>query len=575
MINQEIARIFDQIADLLEITGGDRFRINSYRRTARILDEYGEDLSAVRRRGELQKITGIGKGTAERIEQYIDSGKIELHQELLAQVPTGLLELLKVPNLGPKKVQVLWQELEVTGPDRLREEIAAGRVAELPRFGARTAEKLLAGLDFMAQASQRTPLGLARKVADPIFEKVAAFDGVHRVEYAGSLRRGCETIGDIDLLCIAEDGGAVVEQFTKLPEVVEVLAAGQTKGSVRVTNPAGGRLQIDLRVVAAESFGAAWQYFTGSKAHNVRMREIAVKKGWKLNEYGLFEGEKSLAGREEKDVYKKFDYAYIPPELREDRGEVEARGQLPELVTLADMRGDLHMHSTGSDGRNTVEQLAEAALERGYEYIAITDHSRSSAIANGMSVDRLLEHVEHIRRVNKKYKNITLLAGVECDILSDGTLDYPDEILAQLDWINASIHFGMQLNRDKLTERTIAAMENPYICAIGHPSGRLIGAREAMDLDWEKVFAAAARTGTALEVNASWQRLDLKDVHVRQAVDAGCHLVISTDAHEITQLDMMSYGVLTARRGWALRERVLNTRGVAELKKWIAGKRSG
>ncbi len=574
MVNQELARIFDEIADLMEITGGDPFRINSYRRAARTIEEWTEDLAAVAERNELQKIPGIGKGTAERIHQYLDEGHITLHQELLAQVPPRLPQLLKIPGLGPKKVRALYQELGIKNVDQLRAAIEAGKVEKLAGFGQKSAQKILEGMDFLARSAGRTPLGLAWLIAHSLRDTIAGFKGVKRVEIAGSLRRGCETIGDIDLLCEADDGEATVKAFTALPEVNQVLAAGDTKGSILVTNPRGGDIQVDLRVVPHESFGAAWQYFTGSKQHNIRLRELAVKKDWRLNEYGLFDGDKSLAGAREEDIYRKLGFQPMPPEVREDRGEIEAKGKLPDLVTLDDVRGDLHVHTTDSDGRNSIEELAEAARQRGYSYLAITNHSKSSVIANGLSTERLLEHVEEIRNVNKKLKGITLLAGVECDILSDGSLDYPDKVLAQLDYVVASIHAGMQQNRDRVTKRSLAALENPYVCALGHPSGRLIGARDAMDLDWEKIIETAARCGTALELNCSWQRLDLKDVHVRAAIDAGCRIVIATDSHDIQQLDQMHFGIQTARRGWAIKKHVLNTLTAAELKKWIKAKRN-
>ena len=314
-------------------------------------------------------------------------------------------------------------------------------------------------------------------------------------------------------------------------------------------------------------------YFTGSKPHNVRLRELAVKKGWKLNEYGLFRGSQRLAGKDEAGIYTRLGLEFIPPELREDRGEIECKGQLPKLVTPQDIQGDLHVHSTASDGRNTIEEMARAAKKRGYRYLAIVDHSKSSVIANGLSTDQLLKHAEEIRRINRKLKAFTILTGIECDILADGSLDYSDDVLAQLDCVVASIHSAQQQDRKKLTRRSIAALENPYVCALGHPSGRLLGKRDAMDLDWEALITAAARTGTALEINAAWQRLDLKDVHIRQAMDAGCWLVINTDAHSIEQLDQMHFGVQTARRGWATKNRILNTFSSANLKKWLAAKR--
>jgi len=571
MINQELARIFEEIADLLEIEGADVFRVNAYRKAARVIDELSEDVAGLAARNELTKIPGIGKGTAEKIQQYLAEGKITVHQELRSKLPEGLLALLTIPGLGPKKVAALYHQLKVATIKQLQAAIAAGKVEKLPGFGAKSVENILEGITFLAGSTGRTPLGIAWEIAENLVRDVAAFPGVRRVEAAGSLRRGRETVGDLDLLCEAKDSPAVVKAFTRLPHAKKVLAAGDTKGAITVFNPEGGEIQVDLRVVPAESFGAALQYFTGSKEHNVRLREIASKKGWKLNEYGLFAGDRALAGKDEAGIYKKLGLPFIPPEMREDRGEIAAR-KLPQLVTLADIRGDLHVHTTASDGRNTIEEMAAAAKARGYSYLAITEHSKSSVIANGLSADKLRRHADKIRAVGGKLKGITLLAGVEVDVLADGTLDYPDSVLADLDWVVASIHSAQGQERKKVTARTIAAMENPHVHAIGHPSGRLLGKRDAMDLDWEAVFAAAARTGTALEVNASWQRLDLKDVHVRQALEAGCYLVISTDAHATDQLDQIHFGVITARRGWAPPDRILNTWTIAQLRKWTTAK---
>ncbi|UCD27884.1 MAG: DNA polymerase/3'-5' exonuclease PolX [Planctomycetota bacterium] len=574
-MNREIAIIFDEIADLLEITGGDRFRINSYRRVSRIIDELPESVADLLEKGKLQKIPGIGKGTIDRIQEYLSKGKISTHQELLTSVPAGLLDLLRIPSLGPKKAHTLHQELGVKDIDSLQKAIAKGKVEKLDGFGKKSVEKILEGIEFLERSAGRTPLGIARPVAEILAQTVAEFAGVKKVEIAGSVRRGKETIGDLDLLCVAADGFKTIKTFTKIRGVTEVVAAGKTKGSVVVANPLGGEIQVDLRVVSKESLGAALQYFTGSKEHNVRLRELAINKGWKLNEYGLFKGDEMIAGKDEAGIYKKLGLKFIPPELREDRGEIECKGNLPDLIGLDDIQGDLHVHCTASDGRNTVEQLAAAAQKRGYKYIGITDHSKSSAIANGLSADELLESVENIRKVNKKLKGVAVLAGTEVDILADGSLDYPDKVLAKLDWVIASIHSAQGQGRDRITKRSIAALENPYVHALGHPSGRLLGQRDAMDLDWEKVISKAAQTNTALELNCSWQRLDLNDLHVRQAMEAGCWIVICTDAHDIEQLGQIDYGIQTARRGWATKSRVLNAMPITKIKKWLSAKHGG
>jgi DNA polymerase (family 10) len=479
--------------------------------------------------------------------------------------------------MGPKKVALVWKELGVESIDDLKKAIASGKMAELPGLGATSVKKIADGLAFREKSSERTPMGVAWAVAELMVQHLKALRGVKRVEVAGSLRRGVETIGDIDILCEAADGEKIIKAFTEMGGVSSVQAAGKTKGSVLVDLEAGRQVQVDLRVVPAESFGAAWQYFTGSKEHNIRVREIATRKKWKLNEYGLFDAkDKQLAGKTEKSIYDKLGLPFMPPEMREDRGELEAgEKSIAGLIALEHIRGDLHMHTTASDGKCTAEEMAAAARELGYDYIAICDHSKSSAIANGLSIERMEKQIETLRALNKTLKDFEILVGCECDIHSDGTMDYPDAILAECDLVVASIHAGMGQSREQVTRRTIAAMENPYVTIIGHPTGRLLGRRDAMDLDVAAVVKAAVETGTVLEINASWQRLDLKDVHARQALDAGVTLAIDTDSHHTDQLLQMRFGVQTARRAWTQKEDVLNTRTLAQLKKFIARKRGG
>jgi len=575
MGNADLARIFNQVADLLEIKGEDRFRVNSYRNVARTIADLEEDACELLAAGKLKDIRGIGKGTLEKITQYCREGRIDLHAELLASVPEGLPALLKIPGLGPKKVQLMWERLNVCCLEDLKAAIASGALAGLPGMGAKSVERIRAGIEFLERGAGRTPLGVAWPLAQGLAEALKAAAGLDRVEIAGSLRRGRETIGDVDLLCASDDGPRVIEAFCDLPQVTRVLARGDTKGSVLVRTELGTELQVDLRVVPPASFGAALAYFTGSKEHNIRLRELALRRKWRLNEYGLFEGDRLIAGQDEESIYRALGLCFIPPELREDRGEIERTAELAGLLDPADIRGDLHVHSTYSDGANTIREMALAARRRGYAYIAICDHSRSQVIANGMPAERLLEQIEEIRKVNRTLDGITILSGCECDILSDGRLDFPDEVLARCDFVVASIHSGLRGDRATVTARTLRAMQNPYVTAIGHPTGRKIGEREAMDIDIEEVIRAAARTHTALEVNASWQRLDLKDTHVELARAAGVRLTINTDAHSAEQLGMMEYGVRTARRGWAEKGSVVNTLELDDLKAWIAVKRTG
>ncbi len=572
MVNAELVRAFERIADLLEIDGADGFRINSYRRAARTLKDAGEDAAVLAKEGRLQELPGIGKGTAQRIQQFLDSGHIDVLDELEAKFPPGLPGLLDIPGMGPKKVALVHTQLAVKSLDDLKKVIASCELEKLPGLGATSVKKIAEGIAFLERSGGRTPLGIALPIAEVFLDRVRALCGVKQAELAGSLRRGVETIGDIDIVCDAADGEMVIKQFVAFEGVKRVLAAGATKGSVTIELDAEKELQIDLRVVGSDSYGAALQYFTGSKEHNVRLRERAIAKKWRLNEYGLFDGEKSIAGKREADIYKKLGLPCLPPELREDRRELELI-EAPELVTVEDIRGDLHMHTVASDGRCTIEEMAAAAKERGYEYIAICDHSKSSTIANGLSVKRMVEHMEKIRAVAKKTKGIAILVGCECDILANGSLDYPDEILAECDWVVASIHSALGSTKHSPTERTLAAIENPYVSMIGHPTGRLLNKRAPMELDMAAVVEAAAINRTILEINSSWQRLDLKDIHVRMALDRGVTLGINTDAHHTDQLSQIRFGVLTARRGGATKADIVNCLSLAGLRKRIERKR--
>lgn len=572
MKNHEITAIFNEMADLLEIQGEQVFRINSYRRAARTVKDLADDIETIAEAGELSKLAGIGKATAAKIEEYLAGGQISKHQELLKSVPAGLPALLKIPGMGPKKIALAWKELGVGDIEDLKRVIESGELAKLKGMGSKSVEQIASGLEFAKGTSERTPLGMAWPLADELAERMRKVKGVRRVEISGSLRRGCETIGDLDLLCEAKDGEAVVKTFTTLPHVKKVLASGKTKGSIIVERRDGGEIQVDCRVVPRDSFGAALQYFTGSKEHNVRLREIAGRKKWKLNEWGLFDGDKQLAGKDEASIYKMLNVPFAPPEQREDRGEFDLT-EPESLVTLKDIRGDLHSHTTASDGKTDAETMARAAADLGYEYIAITDHSKSSAVANGLSIDRMWQHIEKLRELNKRLDTITILVGCECDILADGTLDYPDKVLAACDFVVASVHSAMRQEREKITARILRALENPYVSVLGHPTGRLINRREPMDLDMASVVAKAAETGTALEINASWQRLDLNDRHVRMAVEAGVKVCINTDSHSVQQFEQMKLGVATARRGWVRRKDVINALALPSLRKWIVKKR--
>lgn len=578
MINSEIARAFERIADLMEIDGADRFRINAYRRAARTISDQPGDIAELASQDSLTDLPGIGKGTAQRIQQYIQTGHIDVLDELQEKLPNGLPALLEIPGMGPKKVSLVYQELNVQGIEDLKKAIDSDTLASLPGLGETSAKKIAEGIAFLKSRGDRTPLGIALPIAQMFAERIAGFSGVKQVEIAGSLRRGQETIGDIDILCESANGKQIIQAFTKLEGVKRILASGDTKGSVTVEIDQQKELQIDLRVVSKKSVGAALQYFTGSKEHNVRLREAAIKKKWRLNEYGLYDGEKQIAGAKEKDIYTKLGYRWVPPEMREDRGELESDIDFDELVTVDDIRGDLHMHTVASDGKNSIAEMALAAKSMGYQYIAICDHSKSSTIANGLTVQRMKKHIFHIRKANEKINGITILVGCECDIMPDGSMDYPDDILAQCDWVVASIHSAMGSTKSSkklnATERTLAAMENPYVSAIGHPTGRLINRRAPMKMDIQEVIDIAQKTQTFLEINASWHRLDLKDTHIRLAIEAGVPLTINTDAHSTHGLEQIVYGVLTARRGGATRKNIVNTWTLNTLRKKIENQRN-
>jgi len=568
MKNQEIADIFSRLADILEIRGEEFFRVNTYRKVARIIEDLPVDVAGLIESGEILDIKGIGKGTAAGIEEYLETGGMRRYEEARKSIPKGLAELLSVPGLGPKTIGLLWRELDIKSMKSLKRALRGKKILELPGMGPKKVENIEAGVRVYESRSGRLTLGTVLPAALATVSELREVTGIDDIEVAGSIRRWRETIGDIDILALSSTPVPVIKAFTELPRVVEVLAAGTTKASVRVADG----LQMDLRVVPPSVYGAALMYFTGSQAHNVKLRGLAQSKGLKLSEYGLFKGERRIAGRTEEGVQKKLGLAFIPPELREDRGEVEAalENELPELVELGDIRGDLHVHSDYSDGHSTIEEVARAAKARGYKHVSINDHSRSLGVAHGLSIERLLEQREEIAQVNQRVKGITVLSGTEVDILSDGSVDFPDDILEQLDVVVASIHSGFQQSVDKITGRILSAIRNPHVDIIGHPTGRLLGTRPAYDVDLEAVMAAAADTGTALEINAYHERLDLNDINARRAANMGVKLTISTDSHHVDQMWTMELGVRTARRAWLTPGDVLNTLTTKALRKALS-----
>ncbi|MCA9291155.1 MAG: DNA polymerase/3'-5' exonuclease PolX [Phycisphaerales bacterium] len=578
--NTELATIFQEMADILALQGANSFRVSAHARVARELADLSTDVRTLVERGEdLTTYEGIGDKSAKKISEYLETGHITEHETLKAAVPAGLLAILAVPGLGPKTVRLMWEQAGVTDVASLRAQMDAGVIEQLPRMGAKTVENIRTALAFLETSADRVRLGAALPVAESMLTTLRAVPGVIEAAFAGSLRRGCETIGDIDLLVATTDPDAAGEAFRTMDGVVQVLAAGATKSAVRL----GSGLQVDLRVVEEASYGAALLYFTGSKQHNVRLRERAVKRGLRLNEYGLFpddgthdeapqrRGIAPVAARTEEEIYAAVDLPWIPPELREDRGEFTAA--LPDLITCDDIRAELHAHTTASDGRLSIEALVAEAKRRGYHTIAVTDHSRSSVLANGLDVERLRAHVDAIRAVDAKTKGIRVLAGAEVDILVDGDLDYDDETLAMLDLVVASPHVSLKQDRAKATARILAAVRHPLVHIIGHPTGRFVGRREGLDLDLDVIIAAAVEHDTALEINANNVRLDLRDTHVRAAVEAGALIAINTDAHGAEHFDELRYGVLTGRRGWLTADRCVNAWPARRLHDWIAAKR--
>ena len=573
MQNTAIAHLFAEIADLLEIKGENPFRVRAYRRAVESLEALGEDVAAVAERDALETIPGIGKDLAGKIREFLKTGGVPYLDDLRREIPAGVVELMGIHGVGPRTAKLLFDQAGVDSVEKLEALARAGKLAGLPGIKAKTEQNILKGIAVWRAGRERMPLGHALGLADAIVGALRALPGVARIETAGSLRRMRETVKDIDVLVTARDPAPVMQAFVGLAGVAEVLAHGETKSSVRLAEG----IQADLRVVEPEAFGAALQYFTGSKAHNIRVRDLAVRKGLKLSEYGVFagKGERRVAGASEEEVYAALGLPWIPPELREDAGEVEAalERRLPALVELGQIRGDLHCHTDWSDGRLSLEALVRAAKARGYEYVAVADHSRSSTVANGLDARRLEEQLVAIEAVRGKVKGITILAGSEVDIRADGTLDFPDELLARLDVVVVSVHSRFTQDERTMTERIVRALRNPHVRILGHATGRLLGERDPYAVDLDAVFAAAREAGVAVEINASPQRLDVKDGHARRARELGVTLAINTDTHAEPHLDYMRLGVGTARRAWLGPDAILNTRSASELLAWLRAKR--
>ncbi|PNX53971.1 MAG: hypothetical protein BV458_01620 [Thermoplasmata archaeon M9B2D] len=569
MKNQFVADTLYRIADLLDLKGEMFFKTRAYRMAAEAIQALDGDIEQLVHEGTLESIPGVGEALAKKITELVQTGKLGYLEQLKKEVPIGLIDLLGVPGLGPKKVAAVYKHRGITSIQELQQAATNGELRTLEGFGEITERNILRGIQLLQKTSGRVLLHVAYMDGDNYLAYLKKCKKIKKINIAGSLRRMKETIGDLDILASSEDPGAVMDHFISYPEVAQVLAKGTTKSSVVLND----HLQVDLRVVEEKSYGAALQYFTGSKDHNVTLRGIAIKQGYKLNEYGLFDKttERYIAGRNEQEIYKKIGMQYIEPELRENRGEFTAAKTktLPNLVDSNEIAGDFHVHSSWSDGSDSIETIASAAQQRGYAFIGITDHSQSLKIANGLDEDKIQKKINQIKQIRKKFPNLHIFCGTECDIRTDGTLDYSDKILRQFDFVYIGIHTAFKMDRETMTKRIIKGMENEQVDFLAHPTGRLIGKRDPYDVDIEQIIDAAKETKTLLEINAFPDRLDLNDIHIKLAKEQGVRFVLGTDSHSINHLDFMRFGVATARRGWLEKKDILNTASEKEIEKIV------
>lgn len=572
MKNEDVVQLLSEIADMLEVQGESAFKVRAYRGAARRLDGIAEAVTDLVAQGRLTEIRGIGASIAEKITEFATTGHSTYRDELASKLSSGLVKMLEIPGVGPKTARLFYEDLHISSIDELEEAAKTHRLREMPHVGEKAEQNVLAGIERLRHRSGRMLLGTALPAAEEIVRQLRPNPAVERIETCGSLRRWKETIGDIDILVASTHPMDALDAFTSLPITKSVLAKGTTKASVLTEQD----LQIDLRVVSPDEWGAALQYFTGSKEHNVQIRSIAESNGLKLNEYGVFrtDTERKVAGGDEEGVYRILGMPWIPPEIREAHGEVEAalEGCLPDLVELSDIRGDLHTHTNWSDGHSSIDEMAQAARERGYGYLAITDHSVGMGFISGLTVERIREQRQVIDQLNEHFDGFRLLQGIEVNIRADGTLDYPDDVIARFDVVTASIHGGLGQSEERITERMLSAIHNPHVDIIGHPSGRIIDRREPSVFDEDAVFSAAAETQTALEINSQPERLDLNDSDARRAIKFGATVAIDSDAHSTDQLQLVRYGTATARRGWVGRDSVLNALSLKELLAWLGGR---
>ncbi len=563
--NSDIADVLNEIADLLEIEGANEYRVRAYRNAARTVSTLPDDVAdRVERGQDLTELPDIGEELAAKLQEIVRTGGLKQLQEIRQRVPPALGDMLDIESLGPKRVQALYKELSITSLEELQAAAREGRIAELDGFGEKPQHKILDGIEAAQEAEMRTRIDVAEEYTRPLLPYLRGIEGVERVTVAGSYRRRRATVGDLDVLVVAEDGASVIKRFTAYEDVDEVVSEGETRSTALLRVG----LQVDLRVVSEESYGAALVYFTGSKSHNILLRNMALDDGLKVNEYGVFDGDERVAGRSEADVYRVLGLPLIPAELREDQGEIEAARQdaLPELLTVEDLRGDLQSRTDASDGHASLREMAMAARSRGYGYLAVTDHSAYIGVTQGLEVDDLAQQMDAIDTLNEELEDILILKGIEVDILEDGELDLDDDILGRLDLVIGAVHSAFDLSREKQTQRIIKAMDNRHLNILAHPTGRRIGTREPYDVDLAKIMEAALQRGCFLEINAHLERLDLRDIHCRMAKERGLKVAISTDAHREAELDHLRFGVDQARRGWLEPDDVLNTRSWPDLR---------
>lgn len=565
--NSDISEIFNKIADMLDIEGANPFRIRAYRNAARIVEDMPKRVADMIRKGDdLTEIPGLGKDLADKIKEIVETGTLPQLKELEKRVPGELNQLMRMEGLGPKKVKALYQALGVTNPDELERMAREGKIKDVEGFGQKTQAKILEELEHLTtETKQRMKLISAEEIAKGLVEYLKKDKSVKKIDVAGSFRRRKETVGDLDILVTVKRGSTVMEHFVKYEDITKVISKGPTRSTIVLKSG----LHVDLRVLPQVSYGAALHYFTGSKAHNIAVRKIGVKKGLKINEYGVFKGkdEKRIAGKTEEEVFDQVNLPFIEPELRENAGEIEAaqKGQLPELIFLEDIRGDLHSHTKATDGRNTIKEMADAAKDHGYDYLAITDHSKRVRMAKGLDAKKLADQIKAIDHLNGKLTGIRLLKSIEVDILKDGSLDLPDDILKELDLTVCSVHYHQNLDREKQTKRILRAMDNPYFNILAHPTGRLINERAPYEVDIEKILKAAKERGCFVELNANPDRLDLTARYCKMAKNMGVKIAVSTDAHSVNDLDFMRFGIYQARRGWLEKDDVINTRKLKDL----------